>query len=326
VPTSFTLQIFINPSITPLADATPPTVTRIDSKTIGKNGDTITVRSNEIGTVYLVNQSVTVTNLASITAAASANKNSVSISASNTDTTLTLSSLNDGLYNLYAIDSANNLSSAISATIKVDNTLPTVSSIAVTSAGTAIVITASETLTNSSQVYNTYVVSDSGSAISVTGTTFSGSTAVLTLSRAIPSAATVYFSYTPANGAATGRWIDQAGNELAAISTRTITNYSSSPITVTLSVPNPISKGVSITISASVSVAGKVSFSIAGKRIVGCLNKVASGTTPITVTCTFKPSLTANQAIKATLVPTLSAYPTTVAAVDRFILKRTTTR
>jgi hypothetical protein len=44
------------------------------------------------------------------------------------------------------------------------------------------------------------------------------------------------------------------------------------------------------------------------------------------VTCSFKPSLTAHQTIKATLTPTLSAYPQTSRTVDRFILKRTTTR
>lgn len=325
-PTSFKLQIYINPSITPLADATPPTVTRIDSRFLVKNADTITVQSNEIGTVYLVNQVITVTNLASITAAATANKNSVSISAANTNTTMTIGWQSDGLYNLYAADSAGNISTAVLATIKVDNTAPTASSIAVNSAGTAILLTASETITNSAQILNYYTVSDSGSAISITATSFSGSVATLTLSRAIPAGATVYFTYNMGAGAAGGRWIDQAGNEMSSIALRTITNNSTSPISVVLTVPNPLSKGISITMSAAVSVAGKVTFTIAGKRIVGCLNKVASGTTPITVTCTFKPALTANQTIKATLVPTLGAYPTTVAAVDRFILKRTTTR
>ncbi len=325
-PDSFKLLISINPTVTPLADATAPTVSRIDSRTIGKNGDTITVRSNELGTVYLVNQSVSVASVANITAAASANKNSVSISAINSNTTLTLSSLNDGLYNLYAADSFNNLSSAILATIRVDNTAPTLSSIAVNSAGTAITLTASETITNSMQVYGWYAVSDSGSAISVTQTSFTGSVATLTLSRAIPTGASVTFAYSPSSGNALGRWIDQAGNELAQITSRTITNNSSTPISVTLTVADSLSKGVSTTLSVEVSVAGKVTFTVANKRIPGCINKVASGTTPITVTCTFKPSLTAHQTIKATLIPTLSAYPQTSRTVDRFILKRTTTR
>ncbi len=324
--TTFGLTIYVNSPITPLPDSTPPTVSRIDARTLGKNGDTITVRSNELGTVHLVNQSVTVSNLASITAAAAANKNSVSISTINTNTTLTLSALNDGLYNLYAADPAGNLSTAVLSTIRVDNTAPTATSIAVNAAGTAIQLTANETITNTSQVLNLYSVSDSGSAISVTATNFSGSVATLNLSRAIPVGASVIFAYTPSLGAATGRWVDLAGNEMAAITTRSITNNSASPISVTLTVADPLTKGASTTMTASVSVAGRVTFTIAGKRIPGCLNKVASGTTPITVTCTFRPALTALQTIRATLVPSLGAYPTTTDSVNRFILKRTTTR
>jgi hypothetical protein len=326
LPTAFKLQIFVNIPVIPLADTTAPTVSRIDSRIIAKNGDTITVQSNEAGTAYLVNQSVVVSSFANITAASASNKNSVSISAASTNTTLTLSSLNDGLYNLYAADSFNNLSSAILATIRVDNTAPTASSITVNSAGTAIILTASETITNSAQVVGLYSVSDSGSALSISATSFSGSVATLTLSRSIPAGAYVTFSYSPASGAAGGRWIDQAGNEMAAITTRTITNNSSSPISVSLSVPDPLSKGVSATVSVAVSVSGKVTFLLAGKRVSGCINKSASGSTPITVTCTFKPALAARQTIRATLVPTLNAYPTTSASVERFILKRTTRR
>ena len=113
---------------------------------------------------------------------------------------------------------------------------------------------------------------------------------------------------------------------MAAISTRTITNNSSAAISVILTIPAIVSKGVSITTSALVSVAGRVTFTIAGKRIPGCINRIASGTTPITVTCVFKPALTARQVIKATLVPTIGAYPTTIASEERFILKRTTSR
>lgn len=323
---TFLLQIYINLAVTPLADATPPTVSRIDARALGKNGDTITIRSNELGTVYLVNQSVTVSNLASITAAATANKNSASISAVNTNTTMTIGYQSDGLYNLYAADPSGNLSTAVLATIRVDNTVPTVSSIAVNSSGTSILLSASETITNSAQIYSYYSVSDSGSAISVTSTSFSGSVATLNLSRSIPMGATVYFSYNMGAGAAGGRWVDQAGNEMSSITNRTITNNSSSPIAVTLTVADPLTKGASTTMTASVSVAGRVTFSISGKRIPGCLNKLASGTTPITVTCTFKPALTALQTIRATLVPSLGAYPTTTASLNRFILKRSTTR
>jgi hypothetical protein len=324
--TGFKMQIFINRATTPLADNTAPTVSRIDSRNMGKNGDSITVRSNEIGTVYLVNQSVTVSNVASITAASSSNKNSVSISTVNTNTVMTLSSLSDGLYNLYAADSFNNLSTAIVGTIRVDNTAPTATSIAVGSVGNTVVITGSETLTNSMVLNGIYTISDSGSAISVTSVTFSANTATLNLSRAIPTGSTVNFTYSPLAGDARGRIVDQAGNEMAPITTRTITNNSTFAVTLTLAVPATIRKGTNVTISVDVTVAGRVSFFIADKRIPGCQARAASGSAPITVSCSFKPALSASQTIKASFVPTLNVYPSLTTTVDRFILKRTTTR
>lgn len=326
LPSSFLLMVYINMPVTPLADTTAPTVSRIDTRTIGKNGDTITVRSNEIGNVYLVNQSVTVTNLASITGAAVGNRNSVAISSTNTNTVLTLANLNDGLYNLYAADSLDNLSTAIVGTIRVDNTAPTATTIAVGSAGNTIVITGSETLTNSMSAFGIYTVSDSGTAITVSSVTFSANTATLNLSRAIPAGSVVSFAYSPLAGDARVRIVDVAGNEMAPISNRTITNNSTFAVTLTLTVPTTVRKGVNLTVSVDVTVAGRVSFFISDKRIPGCLNKVATGSAPITVTCSFKPALSASQRIRATFVPTLGVYPTLTSTVDRFITKRSNLR
>lgn len=324
--TPFRLQVWINIPTTPLLDSTAPTVSRIDAKTIIKNGDTITVRSTELGTVYLVRNSVTVSNLASITGAAANLKSSVSITTSNLSTTLTTSGLLDGIYSLYASDSSGNLSSAITNTIQLDSTAPVATNFSVSPSGNEIWVIVGETSTLATFSALAYSVSDSGSAISVTSAIASGLTITLALSRSIPAGATVAFAYDPSLVSVGSRWVDAAGNQLGAVTSRTITNNSSAPITVSLTVPEPISKGMSVTISASVSVAGKITFTIAGKRIPGCLNKSASGTTPITVSCLFKPSLTARQSIKAILTPTLAAYPITTATVERFILKRTTSR
>lgn len=324
-PSAFKIQVFINMPVTPY-DGTAPTVTRIDAKTLAKNTDTITVRSNELGTVYLVRNSVTVTNSASLSSAASNVRNSVSITSANTNTTLTTSGLSDGTYNLYAVDAAGNLSAGILSTIVMDSTAPTISAYSVNAAGTAIILTVSETSTLPSFASGAYSVSDSGSAISVSSASISGLTLTLNLSRSIPANAYVTFAYTPSSVSANERWIDSAGNALAAIALRNITNNSSAPITVTLSVPSPITKGVSITVTASVSVAGKVTFFLAGKRIPGCLNKTAAGTTPISVTCTFKPALSSAQTIKAVLVPTIGAYSSASAQTTPYILKRSNTR
>jgi hypothetical protein len=325
-PTSFKLTISINPSVTPLADTTAPTVSRIDARSIAKNGDTITVRSTEAGTAYLVNSSVSVSSVASITSASTSNKNSVSVVAA-TNTTLTISSLADGTYNLYAADVFNNLSAAVAGTIRIDNSAPTASSIAVNASGTAILLTASETITNSAQVTGIYTVSDGGTSLSVTSTSYSGLVATLSLNRAIPAGANVTFAYTPSSGAATGRWIDLAGNELAAISSRTITNNSASTISVTLTAPSTIYKGVVASLSLSVGAAGKVTFTVGGKRIAGCISRSATGSTPITVTCSWKPPVQGNQILGATLYPSTAGYATTSASsINRYVLKRSNTR
>jgi hypothetical protein len=326
VPSSFRIQIYINIPVTPLADVTPPTVSRIDGKSVIQSGDTITVSSTEVGNAYLIRNTVSVTNVASITAAASNVKNSVAISAANTNTTLTTSGLLDGTYNLYAVDLANNVSTGLLATVQLDSTPPVATAFAVNSNGNSISITINETVTARAFDSSAYMVSDSGSALSVTSASVSGLIITLNLSRSIPQGATVSFAYSTSGIATAARWSDAAGNQLTNVSSRTITNNSGVPISVSLTLADPISKGVSATITATVSVAGKVSFTIAGKRISGCLNKVATGSTPISVTCTFKPALTARQTISAVLIPTLGGYPTTVASVDRFILKRTTTR
>ena len=325
-PTVFRVQIFVNVPTTPTADTTAPTVTRIDAKIIIKNGDTISVRSSEIGNVYLVKSTVSVINASSITGAASNLRNSVSISSAGVTTTLTTSGLLDGTYKLYAIDSSDNVSSPIANTLTMDSTAPAISSYAVNSDGSAITLTLGESVTLASFASGAYTVSDSGSALSISSASVSGLVVTLNLSRSVPANAYVTFAYTPSSVGAYGRWIDAAGNELAAIALRNITNNSSAPISVTLTVPDSVNKGSSVTITASVSVAGKVTFFIAGKRIPGCINKTAAGTTPISVSCTFKPALTASQVIKATLTPTITAYPATSAQATRFITKRTNIR
>ena len=325
-PTYFRLQIFINMPVTPIADTFPPTATRVDSKTVAKNGDTITVKSNENGNIWLINQSVTVSAYSDITGAATSNKVSVSAGGGNVNMTMTLTGLADGIYNLYALDPFNNISSPVVATLRMDSTAPTANSIVVSSSGTSIILTANETITNSAQVNGIYTVSDSGTTISITGTSFSGNTATISLNRAIPAGASVSFAYNPSGGLASGRWIDIAGNEMTTITSRTITNNSTFSVTVSLSVPTTVSKGSVVSISADVAAAGKVTFSVAGKRIPGCINKSALGTTPITVSCSFKPALSGRQVITATLVPTVSSYTTVMSSVERFFLKRSTLR
>ena len=69
-----------------------------------KNTGSVVVQSTEKGTVYLVNTTVTVSNLASITGAADNLWNRVYISSAYTDTYLAATGLADGTYKAYAVD------------------------------------------------------------------------------------------------------------------------------------------------------------------------------------------------------------------------------
>ncbi len=326
-PSSFKLIISINPSVTPLADSTAPTVTRVDGKSYAKNGDTITVSSTELGTVYLVKSTVSVANLSNITSAASNQKNSVSISTINSNTTLTTSGLQDGKYNLYAVDYSGNVSTAVLNTITMDSTPPTVTSIYLHTNGLTVYMNMSETVTHTSMGDTLYTISDGGPANTVGSTGGSAMQLQISVYRAIPAGATVNFAYTPSAGVASGRWVDLAGNELAAIALGPITNNSSVGISISLSAPTIIYKGISVSISTSVNYAGKVTFLDRGKRIPGCIGKTASGTPPITVTCSYKARARGATALTAMYTPSNSSIAAGVTpVVNRFILNRTNTR
>ena len=77
------------------------------------------VQSTETGTAYLVNTTVNVSNLDSITDAAGNQWNRVTISSAGTDTNLPATGLAGGTYKVYAVDAAGNFSSASSNSVTV---------------------------------------------------------------------------------------------------------------------------------------------------------------------------------------------------------------
>ncbi|NBT55517.1 MAG: hypothetical protein EBT05_11785, partial [Betaproteobacteria bacterium] len=103
-------------------DITAPTPTLATA--ILPNFSSIYARSNEVGKLYLVNTSLNISSLASITAAADNLWNSASVISANADTALSLSGLADGSYRLYASDVAGNLSLVSSNSMTVDSTAP----------------------------------------------------------------------------------------------------------------------------------------------------------------------------------------------------------
>ena len=103
-------------------DSVAPTAS-VTVATILASGNA-SVQSSEAGAAYLVNETVTVTNLASITGAADNLQNSVSITTANTNTNLAATGLVPGTYKLYTIDGAGNLSAASTNTISIKPATP----------------------------------------------------------------------------------------------------------------------------------------------------------------------------------------------------------
>ncbi len=139
------------------ADTTAPTATATTA-TI-QNSDNAVVQSSETGTAYLVKDTVTVTDVASITSAADDNFNAVSITAANTDTNLAATGLVDGTYKVYTVDAAGNLSavsanSIVISTPVVDTTAPTAS------VSTATIQNSSNAVVQSSETGTAYLVKD----------------------------------------------------------------------------------------------------------------------------------------------------------------------
>jgi hypothetical protein len=98
-------------------DATAPTPTVAVVSVTTASG--VTVRSNEIGTAYLIKSTVSVTNLASITSAADDSMNQVTISSASADTAMSTAGLVAGEYKLYVVDAAGNLSAVSGNTVTV---------------------------------------------------------------------------------------------------------------------------------------------------------------------------------------------------------------
>jgi outer membrane protein OmpA-like peptidoglycan-associated protein len=147
-------------------DGTTPTVTVTTARI--RAAASATVRSTKTGTAYLVKDTVTVTNKASITGAADSQWNQVSIAAVNTDTVLAATGLVDGTYKVYAVDAIDNLSTVSTGTVTVDSTAPTSVTIAA-SATTSSSAMITFTVTGSEDLDCTTLSTTAGTDFTLTG-------------------------------------------------------------------------------------------------------------------------------------------------------------
>ena len=151
-------------------DTTPPTAT-LSSTGDFKNTSSVSVQSNEVGTAYLVRNTVTVSSLSDITGAADANWNSVSVGTANSATSLSLAGLSDGTYKLYAVDAAGNLSTVTSNSVTVDTTPPAAPTLSLGANTTTVTVGNLEA--GATWQYSTNGGSSWSSSYSSTTTTFS---------------------------------------------------------------------------------------------------------------------------------------------------------
>jgi len=110
-------SVIADDGVTPVATAITDSV---------KSSANAVVKSSKLGTAYLVNTSVSVTNLASITGASGNLWNQVTIASAGTNTNISADGLDEGTYKAYAKDALGVLSNASSGTVTVDDTAPTV--------------------------------------------------------------------------------------------------------------------------------------------------------------------------------------------------------
>lgn len=73
--------------------------------------------------------------------------------------------------------------------------------------------------------------------------------------------------------------------------------------TASMNIGSSWRKGVAQNITATLSAEGRITFLVNGKRIPGCINKAVSGTAPISVICSWKPTASGSFNLSAVFTP-----------------------
>lgn len=199
-----------------VADTTKP-VASVNVATM-QNTANASVQSSEVGTAYLVKNTIAVTTLASITGAADSSWNSVTLAAANASTLLPATGLIDGIYKVYAVDASGNLSIASTNSVTIDTTAPSATVVAATLQSTAKATVQSTELGTAYLVNDSVAVTNLASITGVDGSLWN-SVPIKTVNFNTQLAATrlvngVYHVYT----------VDKAGN-VSLASTNSVTVY-----------------------------------------------------------------------------------------------------
>ena len=189
--------------------------------------------------------------------------------------------------------------------VVVDTTVPSLTSGALGTNGTTLVLTFSESLHATTAAASAFTVTASAVLLTPTSAVVSGSTVVLTLSPALGPLAVITVAYVaPASNAATSNAAvqDLAGNDAASFSGRSATNNSTADIIApTASWTGPTTPSSSRTLSYTLTFSEAVSGIVAGDfgtigTATGCVITTASNaanlSVVITVTCSSDGTVT----------------------------------
>lgn len=215
---------------------------------------------------------------------------------------------------------------------KFDGIVPTVSSIAVAANGNSVVITLSETSSSVALTGTLFNLTVNSTRDTVTAVNQSGTKATLTLTFGIVAGDSVSLTYTDPNSTNDTYVLqDVAGNDIPTFTTAVTNNsVATSNTSISLAVTPDTTTAIyrlNNSIVATVSTAGKVDFKLQGKYLAGCRNVSTTGSSPITATCTWKPSIHNSVTITATFKPSGAGFTRSNATpLSVFVLKRTNTR
>jgi uncharacterized repeat protein (TIGR02059 family) len=238
----------------PAADATAPTFDVAPAvSSVTASGFTPTASIDEGGTIYyvVVADGATAPSVAQVMAGQDSTGSAALALASSAVATspytssfsaITSLSANTG-YDVYFAakddESTANVQASVTkvdVTTSTDTTAPTLSSAAISSSGTSLVITASEALdTSSVPATSSFTVTTDGSATTVTGVGVSSNQVTLTLGQTIGTGQSVSVAYT---APASNPLKDSAGNLLASFGATSTTNSS----TQSARLPSPLTK------------------------------------------------------------------------------------
>lgn len=220
--------------------------------------------------------------------------------------------------------------SAITATIalRIDGVPPTLSNVSVPNSGTTINMGFSETISSTIASYSQFTLMVGSVQNVVSSGITADSRLTMNLTFGVISGSVVTLSYTdPTTGNDVNAIQDEAGNDLASFSNRSVSNLSTKTSNSSVSLGLDPSSTTAVfrsptSVKAIVTAAGKVSFYHNGKIVAACRNIATTVTSPFYATCSWKPSVQQYVLLKASYKSTTDGFMDSVSPELRIYVTR----